>query len=245
MRFRPLVLCYHAVSDGWTDRLAVAPDVIEHQVRRLLRRGYRPVTAEQALRNQPRTLHVTFDDAYRSVASVQPTLEALGVPISIFACTDNAEAGRALDVPELRGRATGRPSETLTMDWDALAELSRRGVEIGSHTASHPHLPQLSDAQLRHELMDSRERLEERLTRPCRTLAYPYGEEDRRVRAAARDAGYALAFGLRGERSTLDPHALPRVEIYRHDGRARYALKTSPAGRPITRAVDVLRRSRS
>ena len=40
-RFRALVLCYHAVSDSWTDELAVPARLLEAHVTSLLRRGYR------------------------------------------------------------------------------------------------------------------------------------------------------------------------------------------------------------
>ena len=87
------------------------------------------------------------------------------------------------------------------MDWDELRSLADDGIEIGSHTVSHPHLTRLDDATLRLELVDSRERVEDEIGRPCRFLAYPFGEEDGRVRRAARDAGYEAAFALRTGRT--------------------------------------------
>jgi peptidoglycan/xylan/chitin deacetylase (PgdA/CDA1 family) len=113
------------------------------------------------------------------------------------------------------------------MDWDALRALAERGVEIGSHTISHPHLTQLDDDELRRELVESRERLEDGLGRPCRFVAYPYGDDDARVHEAARAAGYEAGFALPGAESPFDRYALPRVGIYRRDGRARAAVKTS------------------
>jgi peptidoglycan/xylan/chitin deacetylase (PgdA/CDA1 family) len=83
------------------------------------------------------------------------------------------------------------------MPWATLPELASRGVEIGSHSVSHPHLPQLTDAELRRELVDSREQIEAEVGRPCRFLAYPYGDDDARVHAAARNAGYRAAYTLR------------------------------------------------
>ncbi len=240
VRAPPLVLCYHAVTDRWEDELAIAPETIERQVRSLLRRGYRPVDAASALRCEARTLHVTFDDAYRNVAEVLPALGRLGVPVTIFACTDFAEDGRAFRVPELRGRIADDCDELLTMPWDTLRSLARDGVEIGSHTVSHPHLPQLSDAMLRTELRSSKERVEDELGRSCDVLAYPYGDDDARVHEAARNAGYSGAFSLRGRAG--DRFALPRVDVYRRDGAIRYGLKVSPLRAPAIAARDASRR---
>ena len=244
MRFRPLVLCYHAVSDEWTDGMAVPPGRLVRQVRRLLGRGWRPVTAAGTLQNRARTFHVTFDDAYRSVLLVLPQLRALGVPVTVFACTGYADGGRPLLVPELVGRAAGRPHELETLGWDALADLADQGVVIGSHTVSHPHLPQLTDGELRRELRLSREELEERRARRCPLLAYPYGESDARVRAAAPAAGYTMAYSLDGMAGALDVFGLPRVDVYRKDGATRFELKCSRARTPLATALHAVRRVR-
>ena len=67
----------------------------------------------------------------------------------------------------------------------------------------------------------------------CRFLAYPFGEEDARVRLAARSSGYDAAFALPGNQSSADPYAVPRIGIWRKDGTLRAALKTSATGRRL------------
>jgi peptidoglycan/xylan/chitin deacetylase (PgdA/CDA1 family) len=230
---RPLVLCYHAVVDGEPQRLAVRRDTLESQLRSLLRRGYRPVTAAEAVESHGRLLHVTFDDAYRSVEHVLPLLAKLGVRATIFACTSYARDGRPFDVPELREDAAADPAAFATMDWDVLRAAASGGVEIGSHTVSHPHLPLLSDAELDRELRASKIELEDELGSPCRHLAYPYGEEDERVRAASRRAGYDAAFAADSGRGRSDRFGLPRLAIYRHDTSAGFRLRTSALVRRI------------
>lgn len=242
MRFRPLVLCYHAISDRWADPLAVGAANLERQLRLLLRGRLVPVGAEAVLANRERSFHLTFDDAYRSVAAAMPILEQLGVSATVFACTDFARDGRQFLIPELRDRTGDHPDELLTMPWATLRELASRGVEIGSHSISHPHLPQLTDAELRRELVDSREQIEAEVGRACRFLAYPYGDDDARVHVAARNAGYRAAYTLRGTGGRAVPLALPRVDVYRQDGMARFAIKASPAGRPALAALSAIRR---
>lgn len=211
---RPLVLCYHAVSPTWEHRLAIQPDLLLRQIRALSR--FRPV-------------HATFDDAFRSAPSIFPALELLGVPIQIFVCTSYARTGAPLTLPELAG---DDPEQLATMDWDELLEHAQRGVAIGSHAVSHPHLTRLSADELRRELNESKEEIEDRLGRPCEDLAYPYGEHDARVRAAARAAGYGRAYALRGSRS--DPYAAPRVDLYRRHTVPRTILRVAASrpGRP-------------
>ena len=91
--------------------------------------------------------------------------------------------------------------------------------------------------ELRTELRASREQIEDALELPCRFLAFPYGEHDERVRAAARCAGYEAAFALPGRSAPWDVFALPRVGIWRRTGLFRTVIKTSP----INRTVGVVR----
>jgi peptidoglycan/xylan/chitin deacetylase (PgdA/CDA1 family) len=239
--FRSLVLCYHAVSDNWPAMFAVPADRIERQLWSLLRRGYRPVRALDVRTGRRRFLHVTFDDAYANVLEALPALERARAPATVFACSSYADDGRPLDVPELRDVAATFPECMSTMNWDMLRELAERGIEIGSHTVSHPHLRDLSDDELDRELRESRLRIEEKLGRPCGVLAYPYGESDARVREAARRAGYAAAFGLRAPARPLDPYALPRVDLYHKDTTLRATIKTSFLRRPVIAIADRIR----
>jgi peptidoglycan/xylan/chitin deacetylase (PgdA/CDA1 family) len=240
-RFRTLVLCYHAVSDGWPDELAVPPGLFEAHISSLLRRGYHPATADEALAGRAGSLHVTFDDAYRSIEEGLAILDRLRVPATVFACSGYAANGRPLDVPELATEAVAYPAEMATMDWGELRGLAERGVEVGSHTITHPHLTRITDAELSRELEDSRSQIEDELGRPCTLLAYPYGENDARVRDAARRAGYSAAFALRESFAPADAFALPRVDLYRKDKPVRAWLKTWLLPRIPAGTTQVLR----
>jgi peptidoglycan/xylan/chitin deacetylase (PgdA/CDA1 family) len=202
---KPLVLCYHAVSPAWEHRLCIDPNLLLRQVR-VLSRFWK--------------VHATFDDAFRSAATVFPALERLGVTLEIFVCSKYARAGAPLSIPELAG---DDPSELATMSWDELREHAARGVQIGSHGVSHEHLTRLSDAELSRELEDSKVEIEAELGRPCRELAYPYGEHDERVRAAARAARYDCAYGLRGQKGNA--YGLARVDLYRRHTVPRALLR--------------------
>jgi peptidoglycan/xylan/chitin deacetylase (PgdA/CDA1 family) len=221
-----LILCYHAISDEWPDPLAVTPRSFSHQIRSLLRRGFRGAPLEEVIEGRRRLLHVTFDDAFRNIEVGLRELERLGVPATIFVCSGLADEGRRLEVPELHERSRLHPQASETMNWAAVRSIRSRGFGIGSHSVSHPHLTHLSDEQLETELAGSRRRIEEVLREPCRFLAYPYGESDPRVRRAAEVAGYTAAFSLR-RAGVADRFGLPRTDIYRGDGRIRFLLKTS------------------
>jgi len=229
-RFRPLVLCYHGFSDEADHELLVRPRDLFRQVRLLQRWGYRPASAAEVLSGRGRLLHVTFDDAFKSVLVVLDDLERLGVPATVFTCSDLPERGW-LDIPEVVEAAARHPGEFDVMGWEELRELSARGVEVGAHTCSHPRLTTLGEAELNRELYESKQRIEAELGRACSLIAYPYGDEDGRVREAARRAGYRAAFALPGHRRGFDLHDLPRVGLYRKDGSLRAMLKTAGVAR--------------
>lgn len=236
-----LVLCYHAVSDGWPDALAVTPDELRAQLQWLVGRGYRGANFSAALTAPPadKTLVVTFDDAYASIGDLAfPILAELGLPGTVFAVSDFSDGLRLLKWPGIE-RWHGGPHETelRCMDWDRLAVLVGAGWEIGSHSCSHPHLTRLDDGDLARELLDSRLACEAALQRPCRSLAFPYGDTDARVVAASRAAGYEIAGALPSRPARHDTMTWPRIGIYRRDTPRRFRLKVSPGTRWLRQLV--------
>ena len=143
--FRPLVLVYHAVSDDWNDPLSVRVADFEQQMRTLVARGYRGGTWRDLLSDSGnrKLVHITFDDAFRSVANALPVLRDLRLPSTIFACARYADDGGRLSIPQLASRSDD--GEISTMDWTALRQIVEDGpVEIGSHGLGHVDLVQLS-----------------------------------------------------------------------------------------------------
>jgi peptidoglycan/xylan/chitin deacetylase (PgdA/CDA1 family) len=227
-----LVLCYHAVSERWPADLSITPEALEDQLTFLVERGYRGKTFTEAVTGtrEGRVVAVTFDDAYRSVLELGlPILSRLGLPASVYVPTDFAGSERAMSWPGI-DQWTGGPfeAELVPMSWEELGRLAADGWEVGSHTCSHPHLTRLDGVALDAELRRSREVCEERLGRPCESLAYPYGDHDARVVQAAREAGYRVAGTLPTRFGSRDPLSWPRIGIYYGDNRQRFRTKVSP-----------------
>ena len=77
--------------------------------------------------------------------------------------------------------------------WDEILEMSKAGIEFGSHTRTHPRLSSLSGEYLRSEIADSKRILEERLGKQVEYFAYPYGDKaafNEETVAEVRKAGY-------------------------------------------------------
>ena len=224
---RSLTLMYHAVSDAWDDSLAMPVAEFDGLLTRLARGRRRGASAAEiaARPDDPRLLHVTFDDAFASVQNALPTLRRLRIPATIFVCTDLAADGAPLAISEL-DRVSQR-DELRTLTWDELRALAADDlIEIGSHTMTHAHLPKLSDAELRTELVGSKQAIEDHLGLRARYLAYPFGEEGERVRRAAEAAGYEAAFAAPGTSLRADLFRLPRTGLWRRDDARRQVNKT-------------------
>lgn len=236
-----VTLCYHAVSEEWKSELTVHPDQISHQVGRMLDAGYRPATLTDAVLRPRRrkTVVVTFDDAYASVARLaRPVLDHLGVAATIFAPTSFIGSGEPMSWPGIDHWASGPHSrELVPLSWEELAELDAAGWEVGSHTKTHPRLTELSDDALADQLLESRLEVERRLGIECRSIAYPYGDYDRRVGVAAANAGYAAGVTLPPGPWDESKFGLPRVGVYGIDTDRRFRLK-------VSRPLRWLRRSR-
>jgi peptidoglycan/xylan/chitin deacetylase (PgdA/CDA1 family) len=225
-----LVLCYHALSEDWPAALSTTPARFAAQLRLLKRRGYRAVTFSELVAgsDEGKRVAITFDDGYKSVGRLaKPLLDEVGYSATVFVPTDMVGWAGPVAWPGV-DRWLGGPyeQELIPHTWDELRALADDGWEIGSHTRSHPHLTTLDDERLRAELHGSRRRCEDELGRRCTSIAYPYGDYDARVSAAAERAGYEAGASL----ALTPPRPLewPRVGVYNIDAGWRYRLKVSP-----------------
>lgn len=96
------------------------------------------------------------------------------------------------------------------------AALRHPGLELASHSWSHPNLARLTAAELRDELERPLPWLRERFERVSGWLAYPYGLSSPAVERAAAEAGYRAAVRVSGgwlPAGTPDRFALPRFNV--------------------------------
>lgn len=103
------------------------------------------------------------------------------------------------------------------MQIDDVRALARRGHEIGSHGVAHTLFVHADDAELDRELRESRSALESWTSKPVTGLCYPNGDNDERVVAATRAAGYVYACGTQFGRNEpgCDRWRLARIDVTR------------------------------
>ena len=93
-------------------------------------------------------------------------------------------------------------------------------VDVGAHTVTHPVLPTLPAASQWHEILKSKARLEEILSRPVSSFAYPYGSISAETVDIVREAGFACACSGLADvvGRSIDRFRLPRVEVAGWEG---------------------------
>lgn len=208
----------HRVVDSRSDlpgerTLEVTPTWLRQQVDQHLAAGGRFVSLDtlmhelqQPAKRQKGTVAVTFDEGCReTLEQVLPLFRQRQIPFALFVATDFVGGAHPI------GWYRQQPP---MMSWDELAAVCRDPLcTIGAHTVSHPHLCQLSEAQVMEELTLSRQQLEERLHIPIRNFSYPYGERNAAVMECARQAGYTAAFEAWGGavRTRANRYNLPRI----------------------------------
>ncbi len=195
----PILMYHHAGeppvgADELRQGLTVSAADLEAQMSYLKQAGYQPITEARLFKAlflgetlPPKPVMLTFDDGYSDNFDVAaPILEKYGFPATFYIITEK------VGVPEY-------------MTWDQIVSLDRSGMDIGSHTATHPDLTTLGAADLRQELSGSAETLKNKLGHPVYWLCYPAGKYDGDVLKFSRDAGYLLATSTEpGEQQSSD-----------------------------------------
>lgn len=213
---------YHAVESALRPpkykHFYVLADEFAGQMRMLKRTGYTPMTFDRLAAARagteplpPKPVLLTFDDGYANLkTNVQPLMRELGFPYTVFLVSERV--GKTNDWVIGEGYEA-----TPLLNWDEIREMQAEGtVVFEAHTATHPHLPDLSPAEVRRELRESKETLEQKLQKTITTLCYPYGHVNETVEKITDEAGYMQAvtteFGR--IRATDTPLHLPRISVY-------------------------------
>jgi peptidoglycan/xylan/chitin deacetylase (PgdA/CDA1 family)/2-polyprenyl-3-methyl-5-hydroxy-6-metoxy-1,4-benzoquinol methylase len=213
------ILCYHRIAENGPPALAlyrIHPRAFEQQIRWLRRHGYYSVSAAQwaeaMQQNAPlpgRPVLFTFDDGYQDFADVAwPVLDRHGFSALVFIVAEKVGGSADWD------GNFGEPAPL--MGWGELRQLSRDGVDFGSHTLNHRRLDSLAIEEVVKECTSSRAILEEKLERAISAISYPYGANDEDVRRTVAESGYTVAVTTRNKRAQLtdDRLTLPRIEIF-------------------------------
>jgi peptidoglycan/xylan/chitin deacetylase (PgdA/CDA1 family) len=167
------------------------------------------VAAVEAGDTRHNMVAITFDDGYADFYyNAYPILKHYGYQSTVYVVSKLAGKDNVWDS---RNENIAKP----LMDRKTIIEISRNGVQIGSHTKTHPELTRLSSGEQNEEISASKKDLEEQLNLPVDTFCYPGGDYNEQVKATVKKAGYRNAVTTqRGHvEKEYDPYALRRIPI--------------------------------
>lgn len=183
MRPRAAVFCLHDVVPA--ERLheipathrpyALTPEELHALLLAAAQTGRRSVVASQVPNELGGAFYcLTFDDGAASDHHVSfPVLCELGLRATFFVVPS------FVDTP---GHVT----------WAELREMVAAGMEVGSHSLTHPFLTHLGPDELRREYGESKQIIEDRLGIGVRTASLPRGWEPPGLEDVLRDLGYRV-----------------------------------------------------
>ncbi len=159
-----------------------------------------------------RGITLTFDDGWRdNFTHAFPVLRELGIKATVFLVPSCI--GEVSTKAQARGES-GRAH----LSRDEILEMSRHGIELGSHSLNHRLLHQLSLPEVKLEVEESKRQIEALVQEPCKVFAYPAGYYSEAVKQVVAEAGHIAAFSTSyGPMDHLDLYALNRIEILRRD----------------------------
>lgn len=174
------ILTYHKFTKGRGDITTVGEKAFEEQMRFLNKNGYHVVGLDAFFdfidlkRPIPgKSVVITADDGWRSFYEIAyPILKKYRYPATLFVYTDFIS---------INSRSQ--------LDWDALREMNKNGIDIQNHTKTHRYLDRRLGAEnyreyfeaVKKEIVESARTIKKNLGIDVKYLAYPYGDTNHLV----------------------------------------------------------------
>jgi peptidoglycan/xylan/chitin deacetylase (PgdA/CDA1 family) len=214
------ILLYHSISLEATSGYrpyAVDPGRFRTQMELVAQAGCRTLTvrelgailADPSGRVPERSVLITFDDGFDDVhREALPVLDRLGLKATAFLVASHI-GGTS------RWLAAAGEGHRRLMSWSQVHELAGAGIEIGSHSHTHPQLDTVPAHLVDRELGRSRAVLEDGLGAPVTSFAYPYGYYTMGLEAALGRHGYEAGCAVKHalSHSRDDRRALGRAVV--------------------------------
>ena len=218
------ILMYHKIGTNAPTQWWVKTTDFREQMTALKKAGYRSVHLKDIYnhkmkkRNLPfHPVVVTFDDGYYNfLTEAFPALKKQGLTATMFIIT-----GRTADTDTRRmdnswdGESESRyRAEHLI--WSEIIHLAKQGIEIGSHTITHPNLTRLDKISMEEEINGSKIILEDKIGMPVETFCYPGGKRNGAVIETVKNSGCKAAVivypGIENS-ETMDMFNLKRIAV--------------------------------
>ena len=210
-----VILTYHSLDTSGSI-LSVAQHQFAEQMAYLADSGFRGISLREAVAYRDangawpeQCVVLTFDDGYANFyESALPVLMQHDFRATVFLLTD------------LMGGFNdwGPPPALLgtqrLLSWEQAAELAAVGIELGSHTRTHPDLQHLTRQEAEDEIIASRDAIAVHLEQPVESFAYPFGNVSPAASATVKREFRAACTTILKRVGREPLHSLPRIDMY-------------------------------
>lgn len=209
------ILMFHALDDR-PSILSFSPQLFQYALASLHKHGYQTLDLGEVADNLRQhksfpdpSCVITFDDGYQSVyTEAFPLLQRYGMSATVFLTVGRQKTTKSrYRLPSMEGRSM--------LSWGEIREMQQGGIAFGAHTLTHPDLTRLSMEQATIEIVQSKEIIEDALSTPVTSFAYPFGYFDQRSQAIVQQY-FTCACSVQLGFITLqsDCYALERIDTY-------------------------------
>jgi len=162
---------------------------------------------------------ISVDDADRSFLTTGwPAFKEKNFPVTLFVNT-----------------STIVENNKNYLNWDEIRKLKSEGVNIGAHSHTHDHMPDLTIEQVKKEIETSNKIFLRELGEIPRLFAYPYGEANQEIIDLLKLYKFKVAFGQHSGviNETSNMYYLPRFSLnekYGEIDRVKFAANAKGLG---------------
>lgn len=186
------VLLYHKIDKN----------LFAKQMSYLAKKRYRTFSLNEFVKSkfQEKSIILTFDDGFEdNYLYIYPILEKYNFKATFFLTTD------------LVGTSP-------FISWNQVREMSARGMFFEAHTCTHANLVNLTFAEAKYEIRNSKKVIEDKIGKPVNFFSYPYSKFNDTIREIVKENGYQAACStFQGIfRLNSDMFAIPRLETSIH-----------------------------
>lgn len=178
------IFVYHSVrpyerEPKEIDEFDITPELLERQLQYLKDNGFTAISMDALVdfftKAKPlpsKSVILTFDDGWENQYTYAfPLLKKYQDIATFFIFTNSINYRHFLT-------------------WQEIEEMHKSGMEMGSHTKSHPYLSKLSHNMLREEIFESKKILENHLGIRITAFASPFGYSNDAIVSFIGEAGY-------------------------------------------------------
>ena len=205
---------------------------LEKQIKYLLRKNYRFLNFEKideilskGQKLSKKSIVMYFDDGFKDIyLNAYPIFKKYNLPFVIFVSTDLIDRNPLPKEVSRRLAKLSREQEKIFLTWEEIKEIDL--AEIGSHGVTHKDFIDLTDQELKKELLKSGERIKKETGKKPIALSYPHGKYNQKIKNLVEITGYKFAVITKGGQADLrDKFELKNIVIYPTDNMLIFKLK--------------------